>query len=136
MRFGTTHFARLRFPNPALASGDAGGFGAGSAPGSGGNFDPIASCGFRAIEGFIGCLKDFFGRRMFSPRSCNAKTCSHREFGWRGYARKLPDSVAGLTTTARALVAAVGTACVLAAIWATQAKLAGFDGAAQLFQMI
>jgi hypothetical protein len=136
MRVVTTRFARYASGNPALSSGDAGGFSAGSAPGSRGDFDPIASCGFRAVEGFIGCLEDFFGRRIFSPRSCNTKTCSHREFGWRGYARKLPDRVAGLTTTARALVAAVGTARVLAAIWATQAKLAGFDGGAQILQMI
>jgi hypothetical protein len=60
-------------------SGDACGFGAVPAPGRGG-LDPVASRGFRAVEGFVGCLDDFFRRWIFPPRSGHADACSHREF--------------------------------------------------------
>jgi hypothetical protein len=46
-------------------SGDAGGFAAASAARSCSGFDSVASCGFRAIEGFIGCLDYFFRRCIF-----------------------------------------------------------------------
>jgi hypothetical protein len=50
-----------------MPSGDAGGFGAGSAARSGGGFDPVASRRFRTVKSFIGCLDDFFRRCVFPP---------------------------------------------------------------------
>jgi hypothetical protein len=51
-----------RFPekHSRSASGDARGFAAD--PSSGSRFDPVSSCSFCTVEGFVGCLDDFFGR--------------------------------------------------------------------------
>ncbi len=50
-----------------LPSGAGDGFGSSAAAHSKGDFDAVASSGFRAVEGFIGCLNDFFRRCCFLP---------------------------------------------------------------------
>jgi hypothetical protein len=57
----------FRARRPHEGSGNAGRFGAGSAVRSGSGFDPVASCRFRTVKSFIGCLDDFFRRWVFPP---------------------------------------------------------------------